>query len=137
MLPAGPPPPNPSALISSDAMKPLLRELERRADLVILDSPAALAVSDPLALMRDVSGVVLVARMNRSVRGTIGRLQKMVTATGAALVGVVATGVKSGPGYDYYSPKYYATNGTNGKHWNGKPTPAGQPDAHQVSTSDD
>jgi capsular exopolysaccharide synthesis family protein len=129
VLPAGPPPPNPSALISSDAMKPLLKELERRADLVIFDSPAALAVSDPLPLMRDVSGVVLVARMNRSNRGTISRLQKMVTATGATLLGVIATGVKSGPGYDYTSPKYYTANGTNGK-----PQKPGEPAADSPLT---
>lgn len=115
LLPAGPLSANPSALISSDQMKGVLKELEQRADLVIVDTPAALAVSDPLPLMGSVSGVVLVARMNRSVRSTISRLQRMVTAAGGSLVGVVATGVKSGPGYDYHVPKYYTHNGTNGK----------------------
>jgi capsular exopolysaccharide synthesis family protein len=115
LLPAGPGAHNPSALISSDEMKHVLKELEQRADLVIIDTPAALAVSDALPLMGGVSGVVLVARMNRSARNTISRLQRMVTAAGGSLVGVVATGVKSGPGYDYYVPKYYTHNGTNGK----------------------
>ena len=107
VLPAGPPPPNPSALIASSEMERVLAELESSSDLVIVDTPAALAVSDPLPLMPLVSGVVLVARMNRSSRGPINRLRRMIEAANGTLVGVVATGVVSGPGYAEYSPKYY------------------------------
>jgi capsular exopolysaccharide synthesis family protein len=110
VLPAGPIPPNPSALISSDEMQHVLRELEAQSDIVIIDTPAALAVSDPLPLMRSVTGVVLVARMNNSSRETIKRLQKMIVSAHGQLLGVVATGVSSGPGYDGYAPKYYSAN---------------------------
>jgi polysaccharide biosynthesis transport protein len=113
VMPAGSPPPNPAALISSPAMQRVLGELESQSDLVIIDSPAALAVSDPLALVPSVSGVVIVARMNRSTRQTIRRLQKMVTAAHGKLLGVVATGVTAGEGYyEHYATKYYAPNGT-------------------------
>jgi capsular exopolysaccharide synthesis family protein len=114
VVPAGPPPPNPSALMSSTKMKELLSELEARSDLVIVDTPAALAVSDPLPLMREVSGVVLIARMNQSSRQTIRRLQKIVESAHGNLLGVVATGATAGPGYSHYYPKYYSHNGTNG-----------------------
>jgi polysaccharide biosynthesis transport protein len=114
VLPAGPPPPNPSALISSVAMQRVLSELTSQSDLVIIDTPAALAVSDPLPLMRSVTGVVLVARMNRSSRETIRRLQRMIESAHGKLIGVVATGVSSGPGYDGYAPKYYAPSGADG-----------------------
>jgi capsular exopolysaccharide synthesis family protein len=116
VLPAGPPPPNPAALISSEEMQRVLRELEADSDLVIIDTPAALAVSDPVPLMRNVSGVVLVARMNRSSRQTIRRLQRIVESAHGTLLGVVATGVSAGPGYEGYYPKYYYShsNGTNG-----------------------
>jgi tyrosine-protein kinase len=117
VLPAGPPPPNPSALMSSQTMQQILRELESRSDLVIIDTPAALAVSDPLPLMGVVSGVVLVARMNRSSRQTIHRLKKIIEKARGTILGVVATGVSAGPGYDHYYPKYYSTNGNgNGSH---------------------
>ncbi len=111
VLPAGPVPPNPSALISSDEMQHVLRELEAQSDIVIIDTPAALAVSDPLPLMRSVTGVVLVARMNNSSRETVRRLQKMIISAHGHLFGVVATGVASGPGYDRYAPKHYSSNG--------------------------
>jgi capsular exopolysaccharide synthesis family protein len=116
VLPAGPPPPNPSALISSEEMQNVLRELEAQSDIVIIDTPAALAVSDPLPLMQSVTGVVLVARMNNSSRETIRRLQKMIVSAHGHLLGVVATGVTSGPGYDGYAPKYYSHTNGNGSH---------------------
>jgi tyrosine-protein kinase len=118
VLPAGPPPSNPSALLSSEAMVQVLRELESQSDLVIIDTPAALAVSDPLPLMRLVSGVVVVARMNRSRRHSIRRVQRMIESAHGTLLGVVATGVSAAPGYEHYTSKYYAHNGANGA--NGK-----------------
>ncbi len=108
VLPAGPPPPNPAALLSSDAMRRLIQTLEDRADLVIIDTPAALAVSDAVPLMQRVSGIVLIARMNRSSRDTVRRLQKIIIAAHGNLLGAVATGVISGPGYERYTHTYYA-----------------------------
>ena len=98
VVPAGHPPHNPAALISSDVMRRVLAQAESRSDLVIVDTPAALAVSDPLPLMSAVSGVVLVARMNRSSRMTVRRLQRMIEAAGGTAVGVVATGVTAAGG---------------------------------------
>jgi capsular exopolysaccharide synthesis family protein len=120
VLPAGPPPPNPSALIGSDEMRRVLRVLEAQSDIVIIDTPAALAVSDPLPLMRCVTGVVLVARMNRSSRETIRRLQRMITSAHGTLLGVVATGVRAGPGYESYAAKYYAPTKGRGSGLRGK-----------------
>ncbi len=114
ILPAGPAPPNPAALMSSPRMQQLLRQLELESDLVIVDTPAALAVSDPLPLMRAVTGVVVVARMNTSTRQTIRRLQKIIESAHGSLLGVVATGASAGLGYSHYYPKYYAHNGANG-----------------------
>ncbi len=109
VLGAGAPPPNPAALISSVSMRELVGILESQADLVVIDTPAALAVSDAVPLMQNVSGVVLISRMNRSSRDTIRRLQKIITAAHGQLLGTVATGVSSGPGYEKYSQAYYGT----------------------------
>lgn len=111
VLAAGSPPPNPAALVSSEAMRALLSELESRFDLVVIDTPAALAVSDAVPLMQSVSGVVLIARMNRSSRETVRRLHKIITSAHGLLLGAVATGVTSGPGYEKYSQAYYSQSG--------------------------
>lgn len=108
LLPAGPVPPNPAALVSSTAMRELVRHLESLCDLVVIDTPAALAVSDAVPLMSAVSGVILVARMNQSHRATVTRLQKIVVAAHGRLLGTVATAVRSGAGYAGYARHYYA-----------------------------
>lgn len=117
VVPAGTPARNPTALISSTSMRRVLAEAESLSDLVIVDTPAALAVSDALPLMSVVSGVVLVARMNQSTRMTVNRLQRVIEAAGGFPLGVVATGVTAVFGYDHYSPKYskyYTRSLTNG-----------------------
>jgi capsular exopolysaccharide synthesis family protein len=117
VLPAGPPPPNPSELLSSQEMQRLLSQLETMADLVVVDTPAALAVSDPLPLLTEASGVVLVARVDSTRRETIRRLQRMVVAADGTLLGVVATATSRGPGYGRYAYGYeVAPNGRGGAH---------------------
>jgi capsular exopolysaccharide synthesis family protein len=106
VLPAGPPPPNPSELLSSREMQRLLSQLEMQADLVVIDTPAALAVSDALPLLPEASGIVLVARIQRTRREAVRRLQSMITATHGTLLGVVATGTARGPGYESYAYRY-------------------------------
>lgn len=106
ILPGGAPAPNPSELLSSERMESVLGELERGSDLVIVDSAAALAVSDALPLLRWTSGVVLVARLNRSTRAGIRRLQRIIEAARGTLLGVVATGAPNRGGYDGYSYGY-------------------------------
>ena len=106
ILPAGPPAPNPSELLSSARMERVLGELEGAADLVIVDSAAALAVSDALPLLRWTTGVVVVARLNRTTRAAVRRLQKIITSASGTILGVVATGAPARGGYDGYGYGY-------------------------------
>jgi polysaccharide biosynthesis transport protein len=106
VLPAGPPAPNPSELLSSERMEQVLSELESGSDLVIVDSAAALAVSDALPLLRWTSGVVMIARLNRTTRASIRRLQKIIDSAAGTLLGVVATGAPNRGGYDGYGYGY-------------------------------
>ncbi len=96
ILPAGSPPPNPSELIASPRMKEVIAELAEQADVLLIDSPPLLAVSDVLPLVNVVSGVVIVARMGSTTRDALARLHTVVTAAGGATLGVVATGASSG-----------------------------------------
>lgn len=106
VLPAGAPAPNPSEMLSSEEMQRVLRELEGDSDLVIVDSAAALAVSDALPLLQGATGVVLIARLNRTTRVGIARLLRTITAAGGNMLGVVATGAGGRPGYDGYGYGY-------------------------------
>jgi Mrp family chromosome partitioning ATPase len=94
-------------------MERLLAQLEASADEVIIDTPAALAVSDPMPLLQMASGVVLVARMNRTTRDELRRLQRMIAGVNGTLVGVAATATGGGPGYDgEYGYAYYGSEDT-------------------------
>ncbi|HTN24547.1 MAG TPA: AAA family ATPase [Solirubrobacteraceae bacterium] len=107
LLPAGPSAPNPAELLSSDALLRVIAELEGRSDLVVIDSAAALAVSDTLPLLQAASGVVLVARLNRSTKSAVRRLQQVVAAASGTILGVVVTGASARGGYEYgygYAP---------------------------------
>ena len=132
ILPAGHPPPNPSALLSSPKMEQVLQALGAQSDLVIIDTPAALAVSDPVPLMRLTSGVIIVARMNQSRRQTIRRLQRIIISAHGTPLGVVATGVSPGAGYDHYRAQPYAANDRNG---HGRRTPFRRQEKPDTATS--
>jgi Mrp family chromosome partitioning ATPase len=105
VVPAGKPPPNPTALVTSEQMRAVLSALEARADLVVVDTAAALAVSDAMPLIQTASGVVMIVRMNRSSRAAVRRLQRVVLSSRAPVLGVVATGTTmTAAGYsDYYA----------------------------------
>lgn len=106
VLLGGTPPPNPSALISSQQMERLVWDAGALSDLVIIDTPASLVVSDTVPLFRIASGVVLIARMGRSSKAAIHRLQAIINSAHGRLLGVVAAGTTPvrgyGTGYGYY-----------------------------------
>ena len=103
VLPAGPPPPNPVALISSQKMGFVLKELEQRADLVIIDTAAALAISDSIPLLQAASGVIMIVRMNRSASAAFRRMKKVVNSAQATVLGIVATGAETSTSYGGYA----------------------------------
>lgn len=96
VLPAGSPPPNPSELIASPRMREVIAELSEQADVLLIDSPPLLAVSDVLPLLNVVSGVVIVARMGSTTRDALARLLTVIAAAGGGTLGVVATGASAG-----------------------------------------
>ncbi len=59
LLASGPIPPNPSELLSSTHMEELIRDAREAYDLVILDAPPILAVSDPMLLSASADGLIL------------------------------------------------------------------------------
>ena len=66
MLAAGTVPANPQAVLATRQVQELLSELDKRFDIVILDTPPVLAVSDAIPLLSQSDGVVVVARVNET-----------------------------------------------------------------------
>jgi polysaccharide biosynthesis transport protein len=104
-------PPNPSELIASERMSWLLTQVSAMSDLVVVDAPPALQVSDAVPLFRQVSGVVLIGRIDTTTRQAVRRLVSVVETSGGSALGVVATGVRAARLYGYGYGTYGATNG--------------------------
>ena len=84
MLPSGRPlPPNPSEVLGSQFMSHLLEELSDRFDVVVIDTPPILPVTDAVALATLVDGVLLVARHGTTHRGPAAEARRRLDAVGA------------------------------------------------------
>jgi tyrosine-protein kinase len=107
VLPAGPVPPNPQALLARPAMTDIIEEARALADVVLLDCPPIGTVSDPVTLANLVDGVVLVSRLNQTTRDGARRTMRTLENLEVQLVGVVVTG--GSPGDAYYGAASYAS----------------------------
>ena len=103
VLSAGPRPPNPSELLASPRTKELLALLKAKADVVLIDSPPVLPVTDGIVLSRIVDATVLVATANMTMRKDVHRSVEMLQQVEAPLVGAVLNGADSGSVYGYGS----------------------------------
>jgi capsular exopolysaccharide synthesis family protein len=93
VLPAGPPPADAADLLESRAMAELLGELRGRADIVLIDAPPMLPVTDAMMLGSKVDGVIVVARARLASRPHMVALARALDACAAPTLGFLFTGV--------------------------------------------
>ncbi|MHB8512021.1 MAG: tyrosine-protein kinase domain-containing protein [Actinomycetota bacterium] len=109
IVPSGPLPPNPSELLGSQRMVELLEEASSIADVVVLDSPPILPVTDAAALAPRCDGVILVVRAGRTHLERAREALAQFERVGVRVLGIVLNGVeKAGSSYYYYSGYYYS-----------------------------
>ncbi|HEV2070819.1 MAG TPA: polysaccharide biosynthesis tyrosine autokinase [Acidimicrobiales bacterium] len=101
LLASGPPPPNPSELLASKRTADLLTALRRECDVVLVDSPPVLPVTDAMVLSRMVDATILVGTAGQTTRREYQRSLEMLQQVEANLVGTVLNGVEQGGGYGY------------------------------------
>lgn len=100
VLAAGPLPPNPAELVGSQAMARLLTDLDdpARADILIVDAPPILPVTDAVALSTQVHAVVMVVRVGKTRRDGAQEAMRRLDVVSAPMVGYVLNAVpRSGP----------------------------------------
>jgi capsular exopolysaccharide synthesis family protein len=111
LLPAGQIPPNPSELLGSMAMADLLEQLSGLYDMVLLDSPPLLPVTDAVVLSNLAGGAVVVVGADRIHRPQLLQSLESLETAGAHLFGIVmnkiarreAAAYAYGYGYEYPS----------------------------------
>ena len=109
LIPAGARAPNPIDLLGSPQMRRLIKALAQAYDLVILDTPPVLAVSDALVLVRHVDATLFLIRWEQTRRLAAVSGLKVALEAGANLAGVVLSqvDVKRHAQYDYADSGYY------------------------------
>jgi polysaccharide biosynthesis transport protein len=113
VLPSGPVPPNPSELLDSPRMHELMAQLKEQFDIVVIDSPALGAVSDALALVPEVSAVVIVGGIGRTTRDAGRELSKQLSLLGTKPIGVIANFTEPERGkYSHYYRSDLVGSGT-------------------------
>ncbi|MDI3257686.1 MAG: CpsD/CapB family tyrosine-protein kinase [Kyrpidia sp.] len=109
VLTSGPLPPNPAELLGSRPMKALLEMAVRQYDLVILDAPPLLPVTDAGILASLTDGVLWVIRAGWVPREAALKARQLLELANARILGVVLNDKpKNGDGYDYYYYSYGA-----------------------------
>jgi capsular exopolysaccharide synthesis family protein len=113
LLPAGQIPPNPSELLGSMAMADLLERLSASYDVVLLDSPPLLPVTDAVVLSNLAGGALVVVGVDRIHRPQLQQSLESLETAGAHVFGIVMNKVARreavaygyGSGYAPYAPK--------------------------------
>jgi capsular exopolysaccharide synthesis family protein len=110
ILPSGQLPPNPSELLGSEAMARLLERFRSDFDMIIIDTPPLLPVTDAAVLASSVDGVVLVSRCSKTTTSQVKQAAGSLTAVGARLLGCVLNmkptrGADAYTYYDYSRPE--------------------------------
>ncbi|MEJ7635970.1 polysaccharide biosynthesis tyrosine autokinase [Aeromicrobium sp.] len=119
VLTSGALPPNPSEIIQTNAMRSLVTELRHRYDVVLIDAPPLLPITDASLLASISDGAILVVRHGKTGREEVRAATDRLQSVGARLLGTVLnmSPVKELSRYGYgYGPEFFdrATGGGKG-----------------------
>ena len=115
VLPAGPVPPNPAELVGSKRMKLLIEEVSKQFDMVLIDTPPVIAVTDAAILAQEVDGVILVLAAGEVDKGYALKAKALLDKLGVKILGAVLNKVDMNT-KEYYYYYYYNADATKKKH---------------------
>jgi capsular exopolysaccharide synthesis family protein len=120
VLPAGHPPPNPSELLSGERARRLIDVLGQTYDMVVIDCPPVLPVTDSLVLARMVDLTLLVTSANKTSKRGLTRAVEMLRQVDAPLAGTVLNSLSADATFSTAPYRYetVTTSRGNGR-WRG------------------
>ena len=109
LLPTGPTPPNPVELLVSENNKKLIESMREKYDIIILDCPPVLGLSDTMIMTKYSDANVIVVGNKKTKVDALDKAVKVFEQANAKITGVVINraSVKDNSYYSYYSDKYY------------------------------
>lgn len=121
ILPSGSLPPNPSELLGSDRFRQFIERMSNTYDMVIIDSPPLLPVTDSAILSRAVDGVMLVVDTGATRAGALVQSKEQIERVGGHLLGVVMNKLSPGRSGSHYYYYYQYAYGSDGRRSGRKP----------------
>ncbi|OGU48311.1 MAG: hypothetical protein A2080_14360 [Ignavibacteria bacterium GWC2_36_12] len=109
-------PPNPAEMLESEPMKRFLTEMREKYDIVILDSPPIIAVTDSEILATMVDGTVLVVSADTTEFDLMEKAVEIMKKDKLTFLGTVLNNFSYKSGYgSYYKYYYYYSENSEGK----------------------
>jgi capsular exopolysaccharide synthesis family protein len=100
-------PGNPAELLGSERMRSIIQAMAKAADVVLVDTPPALAVTDAAVLAPSVDGVLLVVKPGKTRARAVKHTLELLGQVRAKVLGVVLNDVSTSRSSYGYSYKYY------------------------------
>ena len=107
-MPSGILPADAAGILNSRRMSELIQDVKQRFDLVLVDSPPILGVSDASVLASEVDLTMIVVQHRKLPRHMLLRVKAAVENVGGSVIGVVLNNVdvRSDSQYQYYTSYY-------------------------------
>jgi len=102
---AGPVPPNPAELLTTDKVDSLFEQLRDQYDYVVVDSAPVGLVSDTFTLDRIADATIYVTRVNYTTNSDVDSIEEIYDNNRLKKLSIVVNGVKSRKTYGYRSQK--------------------------------
>lgn len=113
VIPCGPPPPNPAELLGTERATQVFEELGERFDLLVIDSPPVIAVTDPVVLAGKVDAVALVVLAGKTSRRSARHSVELLSQSRSRIIGAILNEIRRvhsvydyGYGYGYRGYRY-------------------------------
>ena len=109
LLPTGPTPPNPVELLVSENNRKLMEELRKHYDIILLDCPPVLGLSDTMIMTKYSDTNIIVVSNRKTKIEILDKAKKVFAQANAKITGVIINraSVKDNSYYSYYSNDYY------------------------------
>jgi succinoglycan biosynthesis transport protein ExoP len=135
-MPSGILPADASGILNSRRMSELIKEVKSRFDLVLVDSPPILGVSDASVISSEVDLTMIVVQHRKLPRNMLVRVKQAVENVGGTVLGVVLNNVdlRSDSQYQYYTSYY--TYYAPGQNKSAAAEPATKPSSYSPKTND-
>ena len=110
LVTSGPIPPNPSELLGSQKMADMLAFLRGQADMILIDAPPVIAVTDASVLASQVDGCTLVLGSGTVRPEMAQRAKELLTAANGKILGVILNRAEIDDEHAYYYYYYGSDN---------------------------